>query len=267
MDPDQAAQLAGADADAEVAAALAHAVLTSPDLWSQLWRLLDRDSKAAFRGVGSAMRQLVDASVGVVASPSSTGLSDADELAAALRLWPRIRDLTLLNVSNAAATLQPLATAELSRLTKLTVREAPTPGDEAWPMPVLSKPVSASLRVIDVSCCAGLNSIDAVRSCGQLRVLWMPGCVGVPDLSPLAACSETLEELWLADNEQVESLMPLHACTRLRKLDLRDFNMVEDQVTDLQAACTQLADPSSVVIQGLVHELQPNMPRDVQEWE
>jgi hypothetical protein len=46
----------------------------------------------------------------------------AAELAAALRRWPGITDLTLLGVCNAASTLAPLATASLKRLTSLTLR-------------------------------------------------------------------------------------------------------------------------------------------------
>jgi hypothetical protein len=59
----------------------------------------------------------------------------------------------------------------------------------------LSSAVAAKLRVLDVSGCGNLRSIDVVRSCVKLRCLWMPGCFSVSDLSPLAACSETLEEL------------------------------------------------------------------------
>jgi hypothetical protein len=125
----------------------------------------------------------------------------------------------------------------------------------------LSSAVAAKLRVLDVSCCRYLRSIDVVRSCVKLRCLSMPGCDNVSDLSPLAACSETLEELWMADNEQIDSLAPLKACTRLRKLDLRDcYYELRDQVADLRLACTQLADPASVMIVGLVHELQPSIP-------
>ncbi|KAG1666687.1 hypothetical protein FOA52_013599 [Chlamydomonas sp. UWO 241] len=115
------------------------------------------------------------------------------------------------------------------------------------------------LRVIDASYCVGVTSIDAVDSCVQLRCLRMPGCCGVSDLSPLAACSQ-LEELWMADTGLVTSLAPLRACPMLRKLDLRDCQPeLNDQVADLQLACTQLAHPSSVRLVGLVYELQPSM--------
>jgi hypothetical protein len=93
----------------------------------------------------------------------------------------------------------------------------------------------------------------------------MPG-VRVEDLSPLAACSETLKELWMAGNHEVASLVPLTACTRLIKLDVRDCPVaLVELVADLQTACTQLADPRSVVIEGLVHELHPNLPPGVQK--
>ena len=65
----------------------------------------------------------------------------------------------------------------------------------------------------------------------------------------------------MAGNFQVTSLAPLNACFKLRKLDLRGSQPVlHDQVEDLRLACTQLADPSSVVLEGLVHELQPSRP-------
>jgi hypothetical protein len=87
------------------------------------------------------------------------------------------------------------------------------------------------------------------------------------DLSPLAACSGTLEELWMAGNPQIRSLDALKACTRLCKLDLRGCHpALNSQVEGLQLlACSQLADPQSVELQGLVHELQPNMPTIMQD--
>jgi hypothetical protein len=133
-----------------------------------------------------------------------------------------------------------------------------------WPMPVLSSTVAATLRVVDFTCCSGMTSIDAVRSCVQLRVMWMP-YVGVSDLSLLAACSETLEELWMSGNEQIDSLVPLKACTRLAKLDLFGCNL-DGQVEDLRQACPQLADPSTAEVEGLVHELQPGIPPHNQAW-
>jgi hypothetical protein len=93
----------------------------------------------------------------------------------------------------------------------------------------------------------------------------MPWCFSITDMSPLAACSETLEELWMGDNFQIASLAPLKACTRLRKLDLRDCNSdLHNQMQDLRLACTQLADPASVKIEGLVHNLQPSIPTHMQ---
>ncbi|KAG1663342.1 hypothetical protein FOA52_004104 [Chlamydomonas sp. UWO 241] len=82
MQTRQSARLAAA----EEASASAHAVLLSQDLLSRVWPWLDRESKAALRGVSSAMQRLVDGSIEVVASPvsgfSSQGLSNA------LLLWP-----------------------------------------------------------------------------------------------------------------------------------------------------------------------------------
>jgi hypothetical protein len=125
--------------------------------------------------------------------------------------------------------------------------------------------IRSSLQVVDVSGCAKLGSINAMRSCVQLRCLRMSTCVLVSDLSPLVACSQ-LEELWMARSLQVTSLAPLKACPRLRKLDLRDCTPVlKAQVEDLQLhACTHLADPKTVEIEGLVHELQPNIPAVMQ---
>jgi HEAT repeat protein len=132
-------------------------------------------------------------------------------------------------------------------------------------VPPFSSGVSATLEVIDVSGCLYLRSIDFVRSCVKLRGLRM-AAAGVEDLSPVAACSETLEELWMARTDTVKSLVPLKACIGLRKLDVRDCApSLRNQVADLQA-CTCLADPTSVcvIIEGLVHELQPNMPPQLQ---
>jgi hypothetical protein len=95
----------------------------------------------------------------------------------------------------------------------------------------------------------------------------MPWCFEVSDLSPLVACSETLEELWMA-RSNVGSLAPLAACTGLRKLDLRCNTVLHNQVEGLQLA--HLADPQSVKIESLVHELLPNMLPELQQlaaWE
>ncbi|KAG1665992.1 hypothetical protein FOA52_010090 [Chlamydomonas sp. UWO 241] len=121
----------------------------------------------------------------------------------------------------------------------------------ALAVPAFSSRVAATLGVIDISGCVDVRSIDFVRSCVQLRCLWMPGCVGVSDLLPLGACSETLEELWLAGNGQFRSLALLKACPRLRKLDLtRCHSVLADQVENLRLSCTELAAPSSVKLQG-----------------
>ncbi|KAG1666567.1 hypothetical protein FOA52_000534 [Chlamydomonas sp. UWO 241] len=247
----------------EVAAAASAAVLFSPDLWMVLWPSLDRAGKVALRSVNRAMRGQVDGSIKVVASPA-TGFS-AVALSAALRLWPRTRELTLLGVSDTSV-LAPLATASLAGLTSLTVRQM-GPDDELLALPALGSGVSSTLRVIDISGCFKLSSIDVVRNCEQLRCLWMPGCVRVTDIAPLGACSETLEELWMAHDGLVRSLAPLKACTRLRKLDLKDCSdELHGQVAGLQhVTCTQLADPSAVELEGLVHDLQPSIQPFMQQ--
>ncbi|KAG1666698.1 hypothetical protein FOA52_013610 [Chlamydomonas sp. UWO 241] len=254
--------------------AAAHAVLFSQDLLAHgLWPWLDVSSKKALRGVCSAMRRQVDVSIVVVTSPGEPWEAgpSAAELAAALQRWPSVTELTLMGVCNAASTLAPLATAALKRLTSLTLRAfefaAVVVGD-AWDapgrMPVLSNNLAATLQVIDISCCYGITSINTVGSCAQLKCLRMPG-VSVRDLAPLAACSQ-LEELWMAGSFLVTSLEPLTACPRLRRLDLRGCRpSLHDQVEDLQLACTQLADPSSVELEGLVHDLQPSMMHFTQE--
>jgi hypothetical protein len=103
------ARLAAAEAAASVTAS-AHAVLFSLDLWLEPWPWMDRDSKAALRGVSIAMRRLVDGSC----------------------TWPRVELLphelpshprrTLQAVGD-ASDLSPLATTSLARLTSLTVRQ------------------------------------------------------------------------------------------------------------------------------------------------
>jgi hypothetical protein len=136
----------------------------------------------------------------------------------------------------------------------------------ALEVPTLSSGVAAKLRVLDVSGCVDLRSIDFVRNCVQLRCLWMPACVSVSDLSPLGACGETLEELWMAFSSVV-SLAPLKACPGLRKLDLRGSMFdLDEQVEDLLLpTCMQLADPASVELEGVMHELLPSMPPGVRE--
>ncbi|KAG1663801.1 hypothetical protein FOA52_004359 [Chlamydomonas sp. UWO 241] len=194
----------------------------------------------------------------------------ADELKSALLRWPGVRFLALLGVSDASNPV-PLATASLTGLKSLTVRErTPALGllvapVSPWGLLELSSSVAAPLQVVDVSCCASLASIDAVRSCAQLRCLRMVGGVGVSTLSPLGACGQ-LEQLWMAAGDQITSLSPLKACPKLCKLDLRGCQPeLFRQVEDLQLSCTQLAHPSSVELQGLVHEIQPSMPSGVQQ--
>ncbi|KAG1676730.1 hypothetical protein FOA52_005019 [Chlamydomonas sp. UWO 241] len=250
----------------EAAAALdaaRSAVLLSEDLWhQQLWRWLDADAKAALRVVCKGMRSLVDSAVQVVASPSPG--ASAIDLASTLVRWSAVRDLTLLNVSS-ATDLTPLSTASLTGLTSLAVRGKIPYKIAPWDIPAPSISVAATLLVVDISGCYNLRSINFVRSCAQLRCLWMPWCVNVTDLSPLGACSETLEELWMARSYSVTSLAPLAACTTLRKLDLHDCpSVLISQVEGLQLSCTQLADPQSVVFEGLVHDVLPNMPAAMQ---
>ncbi|KAG1679540.1 hypothetical protein FOA52_011142 [Chlamydomonas sp. UWO 241] len=149
----------------EAAAQSAHAVLLSEDLMqNQLWRWLDADSKAAMRLVSKLMRSLVDGAVKVVSSPS-TGAT-ANDLSSALLRWPGVRDLTLLDVR--ATDLSPLSTTSLASLTSQTVRQV-VPHQGAWYMPAPSSSVAATLRVIDISCCVHLRSVDFLRSCVQLR--------------------------------------------------------------------------------------------------
>ncbi|KAG1664030.1 hypothetical protein FOA52_010449 [Chlamydomonas sp. UWO 241] len=267
MPPRRVARQAASQRAADEAAVAAHAtavaneVLFSLDLWAQqLWRWLDRDAKVALRSVSQAMRSQVDGSIQVVVSPSA-GCS-SDELALTLTRWPCVRHLTRLNVSG-ASDLAPLSTASLAGLASLTVREAAHA--EAWDMQVPNSTAAVTLRVVNLSGCVGLRSIDAISSCVELRCLWMPGCVSVTDLSLLAACSKTLEELWMAGKPGVRSLVPLRACTKLRKLDVRGcYEMLLNEVADLQLTCTQLATPSSVQCEGLVHDLQPSIAPDMQ---
>ncbi|KAG1653894.1 hypothetical protein FOA52_013777 [Chlamydomonas sp. UWO 241] len=245
--------------DDEAATAAYHGVLFSQDLWTlQLFPLLHRASKVVLRCVNKNMCSQVDASIEVVASPVSG--SSPDALSAALVRWSGMHDLTLLAVKD--ADLVPLATASLAGLTSLTVRQADPDGD--LDVPMFSSRVAATLQVIDISDCRGLCSIDFVRGCAQLRSLWMP-FVNIPDLSPLAACSETLEELWTDGSDSVVSLAPLKACNSLRKLDLRGRrSALHNQVEDLRLVCPQLADPASVEVEGLVHDLQRNMSPNTQ---
>ncbi|KAG1663330.1 hypothetical protein FOA52_004091 [Chlamydomonas sp. UWO 241] len=264
-----ASQLASAADEAAAATAFYHAVLLSPDPWLVVFPCLDRGSKVALRGVCAALRRQVDGAMQVLASPAAGFYPD--DLAAALVRWPAVKDLTLvLVVGSSASDLAPLATTTLAGLKSLAVRQAYAldkfGAHEHLPAleMALSSSVGASLQVLDISGCRGLSSIDIVRSCMQLRSLRMPGCCGVSDLSPLAACSETLEELWMAENDQVVSLAPLQACTQLRKLDLLGcLSELHNQVEDLWAY-PQLADPFSVRLEGLVQRLQANIPPDMQ---
>ncbi|KAG1664764.1 hypothetical protein FOA52_013616 [Chlamydomonas sp. UWO 241] len=140
----------------------------------------------------------------------------------------------------------------------------PPPVISAWRLPVFSTSLAATLQVVDVSCCTRLVSIDAVRTCAQLRCLCMAGGLLVSALSPLAACSQ-LEEVWMAGNLRITSLAPLKACPKLRKLDLRGcYFTLREQAVDLQLSCTELAHLSSVELEGRVHELWPNVPPGVQ---
>ncbi|KAG1655125.1 hypothetical protein FOA52_012543 [Chlamydomonas sp. UWO 241] len=129
----------------------AHAVLFSEDLWvSELWRWLDRGSKVALRGVSRAMQRQVDGAVEVVASPAC-GFS-AIQLSHALGLWPAVKHLILLGMSD-GRDLEPLAMTAVAGLRSLTIREAPhdaadrapPPPRPPWPMMTPSSAVAAML--------------------------------------------------------------------------------------------------------------------------
>ncbi|KAG1668666.1 hypothetical protein FOA52_001274 [Chlamydomonas sp. UWO 241] len=248
----------GAD-DALIAFSAAHSacylVFSGNHLLGLLWPFLNTSGKAALRGVCKAIRGQVDGLMKVVASPS--GGFSAGELTAAMNRWSAVTELTLFGV-NTTQSVQPLATATLARLEILTVRQALL-DVQPWGMSAFGDSL-ATLQMVNVSCCASLTAIDAMASCVQLRVMRMHGCESLLDLSPLAACRQ-LEELWMAGNEGVGSVAPLQACTRLIKLDVRGCSSVlRDQVEVLREAWPQLADPSSVELEGLVHELQPRIP-------
>ncbi|KAG1673678.1 hypothetical protein FOA52_010546 [Chlamydomonas sp. UWO 241] len=231
------------------------AVLVSEDLWrEQLWQWL-----AALRFVSRGMCSKVDGAVQVVASPR-TGAS-ANDLASALLRWPSVRDLNLLNVSDASA-LSPLSTASLSKLTSFTVRQAPAAAADGaarppWYMPAFSSSVSATLQVVDISGCA-LGSIDFVRSCVQLRCLWMPGCHSVSDLSPLGACSETLEELWLAHSGVAGALRNL-ACSDQNMYTIVDSGAIPLLVQLLgPASSSDVQEAAAGALQKLVYKHAQN---------
>lgn len=115
------AEAAAEEADA-YATKVAHAVLFSASLWpQQLWQWLDHDSKLVMRTVCVAMLEQVDACILAVVSRGSGGFT-AQQLDTSLVRWPRVVDLTLRNVSDAAM-LAPLANASLTALTSLTVRQ------------------------------------------------------------------------------------------------------------------------------------------------
>ncbi|KAG1665816.1 hypothetical protein FOA52_015309 [Chlamydomonas sp. UWO 241] len=145
------------------------------------------------------MRAQVDAAVMAVESPGADFTSH--ELERALLRWPGVRDLVLSMSSTYDQTLVPRSAAKLALLSSLTIHQVPfAPGACAsLVFPEVSSSVAATLQVIDISCCFCLISIDAICSCVQLRCLRMPHCGHMPDLSPLAACSQ-LEELWMAGN-------------------------------------------------------------------
>ncbi|KAG1661153.1 hypothetical protein FOA52_002528 [Chlamydomonas sp. UWO 241] len=184
----------------------------------------------------------------------------AVQLDSALIRWPGVVDLALLCVSSGEA-LRPLSTASLAGLKSLTVRER-HPLACSWGQLEFSTILAAALQVIDVSFCASLTSIDALRSCVQLRCLRMAGVAGASTLLSLGACSQ-LEELWMAGNGQITGLAPLKACPKLCKLDLRGCRpALRGQVEDL--TCFQLAPPSLIELEGLVQVLQTSMPPGVQ---
>ncbi|KAG1664750.1 hypothetical protein FOA52_004758 [Chlamydomonas sp. UWO 241] len=264
MNLDQADQLAD-----EAEHATANAVLKSPDLLSKFWPWLDPSSKASLRVVCRELRSHVD---GLVRVAMGVGFS-AQQLSAALIRWPHVHDLTLMGITGAS--LRPLTTASLAGLTSLTLREAglavsdDDPERSAWDMAPLSSSLAAKLRVLDLSGCVGLRSIDVARGCEELVCVRMPGVTGVSDLSPLGACSQ-LEELWMSENPQIASVAPLKACPKLRKLYLGDMHSVlrDRRLGDvmlLLKTCPQLEDPSKVVLEGLVLTLRPGF--SMRAWE
>lgn len=69
----------------------------------------------------------------------------------------------------------------------------------------------------------------------------------------------------MAGSNAVTILAPLAVCTKLLKLDLRGCRSeLRGRVADLQLKCVQLADPASVAIEGLMHDLQPSIAFDIQ---
>jgi hypothetical protein len=139
-------------------------------------------------------------------------------------------------------------------------------GGFPFPLPAFSSNVAATLKVLDIRYCSLIGNIDSVRNCAQLTRIQM-GSTRVSDLTPLASCTH-LEEAWMAGCSEIKSIAPLAACPRLRKLDLSGCleGLRDQQFVDLKAACTQLEDPSSVELEGLVHDLDPGIPEGPQ-WE
>ncbi|KAG1680376.1 hypothetical protein FOA52_015467 [Chlamydomonas sp. UWO 241] len=169
--------------------------MTGDDPFSAVWPWLDRGSKQALRCVNKAMRSQVDGAVRVLASPADGASGDQLGLARALLRWPSVVELIVNGVSN-ASNLAPLSKTSVAGLTRLAVREAPQAG--AWDILAFSSNVAATLRVIDISGCACLRSIDAVRSCVRLRCLWMPHCLNVSDLDREEAQHRALWPAFLA---------------------------------------------------------------------
>ncbi|KAG1669914.1 hypothetical protein FOA52_002440 [Chlamydomonas sp. UWO 241] len=158
------------------------------------------------------MRNQLDAAITFVSSPESGFFVEG--LRRSLMLWPRVRDLTLLNVSDPRVdTLQPLSMTSLAGLTSLTIRQMTGVRD----FPTFSSSVAATLQVIDISGWRSPHSIDAVRSCVQLRYLRIPWVLGVWALEPLAACSQ-LKELWMVGHLRQTSLVGSAHVTSLAPL-------------------------------------------------
>ncbi|KAG1676912.1 hypothetical protein FOA52_014788 [Chlamydomonas sp. UWO 241] len=212
--------------------AVTQGVLCSRDLFFyRSWPLLDPRSRAELGSISHALRAQVYDCFEAITSPQS-GFT-AHELKSILSKSHDIRGLTLLNVGVDSVAL----TAILQHLTSLTIRQTQAPHAGVWGGLEFSVPLAARLQMIDLSGCVSLSSIDALRSCVKLRCLRMPGCDSVSDLSPLSACSGTLEELNISCCSGLSSIGALRSCLGLEHLQAAWLG-----VTDLSplGACSKL---------------------------
>ncbi|KAG1678302.1 hypothetical protein FOA52_013923 [Chlamydomonas sp. UWO 241] len=242
------------------------AVLLSNDLFSAVWVWIsDQDSKRSLRAANQAMRMQVDGAVVELTVPTD---ADPGEFRQALEVrWPGVKHL-VMHITGDGSGLDSLAvatTSSLRRMEQLSVRQVVIwGGGGSHPLPAFSSNVAATLKVLDIRYCSLFSNIDSVRICAQLTRIQMD-CTNISDLTPLASCTH-LEEVWLAGCYGVRGLAPLMSCPRLRKLDV-DACRTEvrnTQFEDLKAACTQLQDPSSMLLEGLVHDLDAGIPNNAQ---